>query len=107
MRNYVIRVLATTMRRGRAGAQPARRARLLVDGSCGAKHVVGKATSHHPGYREGTPAGDGVFETIPGIAPPSLAVAPCGARITVRESSDVFDKPLRDRCAARRMRSYS
>ena len=108
MRNYVIGVRALPMRRGPAGVRTGHRARLFLGRSCsGAKHVLSETTSHDPGCRKGAPAGDSVFETIPGIAPPGLPFAPDGARITVGESIDVFDKALRDRCAARRMRSDS
>jgi hypothetical protein len=106
--NYVIGVRPRRTRRGGAGAQTGRRARLFVGRSCGgAKHVLGETTSHGPGRRNGPPAGDSVFETIPGIALPSLPLAPGGARGTVGESIDVFDKALRDRCAGRRWRSQS
>jgi len=108
VRNYVIGIPAVPMRRSPAGAPTGCGARLFLGRYCsGAKHVLGETTSRDPGCRKGPPAGDSVFETIPGIAPPSLRLAPDGARVMVGGSIDVFDKALRDRCAARRMRSYS
>lgn len=108
MRNDVMGVRPLPLWRGPTGAQTGRLARLCVSGSCGgAKHVLGKTTSHDPGCRKGPRAGDSVFETIPGIVPPSFPFAPDGARITLGGSIDVFDKALRDWCTARRMRSYS